>query len=340
MFKYWYNIIHNRVKLAVLLVIVAIFIGVTGYSMIENMPIIDALYMVVITISTVRYGEVTALSEPGKIFTIALIITYLGIFTFFLTVVSTYIFDGEFRKNLNKKKMQNKINKFRDHVIVIGYGRNGKRCCEELENNKVRFVCIEKKQEAIDQMKENNYHYLEGDATMESTLEMANIRNAKALITTLPTDADNVYVVLTARKLCPNIDITSRANELSSESILQSAGANHVVMPAIIGGHYMANLVSKPHVIDFYNLLTKEVDSNIQTEGLHFDFLKPEFRDKSIESLGFRKRTGVNIIAMQDKTGKFKLNPNPELIFEENTTLIALGSREQLDLMNNIYTKK
>ncbi|MEA3495156.1 MAG: NAD-binding protein [Bacteroidota bacterium] len=334
------NIEFYKIQLAIIFVVIAILIGITGYMIIEDLSFLDALYFSIITLSTVGFGLLHDLSPAGKIFTIILIIIYISIFTFSITVITSYIIDGEFRKKLNKFRMDKKIESFKDHVIIIGYGRNGSKCVDELLNKKVKMVIIESDLDEIENIKNRGLSFIMGDATIEETLLDANLKNAKSLITTLPLDTANVFVVLTARKICPKISITSRAANESSIDKLKSAGANHVVMPENIGGHYMANLITRPGLIEFYHLLTDDSDVNIRTEGIEYKDLKKEFKDQSISEINFRRKTGVNILAIKYPNGEFTINPSPEIIFKKDTTLIALGSKVQIQMMNKIYTNE
>lgn len=217
----------HKLQAAIILALIGIISGVLGYMVLEKLSFLDALYMVIITISTVGFGEIKELSIEGKVFTILLIISYIGIFTYSISVIATYLFDGEFRKTLKQYKMEREIKNMKDHVIVVGYGRNGLKTCEELFRNNVPFVVIERNQKIIEKIKLKGYSYIYGDASEDSNLIKANISEAKTLIATLPVDSDNVFVVLSARKLNTNLMITSRAASEANMEKLKSAGANH-----------------------------------------------------------------------------------------------------------------
>jgi voltage-gated potassium channel len=334
------NFRFHKLQVAISLALLGIISGVVGYMILENISFLDALYMVIITISTVGFGEIKELSIEGKIFTIILIISYIGIFTYSVSVIATYLFDGEFRKTFKQYKMEREIKKIKDHVIVVGYGRNGLKTCEELHRNNVPFVVIEQNETIIEKIKLKGYLYIFGDASEDNNLLKANILEAKSFITSLPIDADNVFVVLSARKLNKDLMITSRAASEANMEKLKSAGANHVVLPESIGGHYMATLVSRPDLIEFYHLMTEDVDSSVCTEEVFCDELKEEYKNKSISTLDFRRKTGVNIIAVKNSEGKFIINPSPDSITEESTKLIALGTRDQIEKMKETYINK
>lgn len=264
------NLGFYKIYLALLLIIIAILLGVIGYMHLENVSFIDALYMAIITISTVGFGEIKEFSSEGKVFTIVLIIIHIGIFTYSLTVITSYVVDGEFKKQLKKYRMDKKINKLKNHIIVCGYGRNGQNCCEELTKNNETFILIEKDNSVVASLSGLDNPILIGDATDDKTLLEANIQHARSLITTLPVDAQNVFVVLSAKSLNPKISIISRASANNSINKLKMAGVDHVVLPETIGGHYMANLVTRPDIIEFYHLMTEDVETSINIEAIDY----------------------------------------------------------------------
>jgi len=332
------NLSYYKIPLAIIIIVAGLLTGVAGYMIIEGISFLDALYMSVITIATVGYSEVTELSEAGKIFTIILIILYIGIFTYIVTTISSFLIDKDFRKKLINFRMEKTIHKLKNHVIVCGFGRNGEKCCDELFRNKQEFVIIEKSTEIIKKISSKGYLYVEGDATEDEVMENANILQAKALITSLPIDADNVYVVLTCRKLNPDIKIISRAAHAHSEEKLKTAGADHVVMPEIIGGHYMSALVNRAELIEFYHLLTDDADFDVCSEELDCSRLKPEYIGKSISELDFRKNAGVMILAIKDTSGNFKINPDVNIKLNSGIYIIVLGNKEQVSVMKSTYT--
>ncbi|MFA7361409.1 MAG: potassium channel family protein [Candidatus Kapaibacterium sp.] len=218
------------------MLLISVVIGVAGYILLENYTFVEAFYMTMITITTAGYLEVHPLSDAGRIFTSLYLVTNIGIFFYGATTIVGLVIEGEFKnfyKNYNVKK---KISELKDHVIICGYGRNGKQVCLELKDDKHPYMIIEKRENIIEELKtdENNL-FIDGDATEEEVLIAAGIKNAKAIITTLPEDPDNVYVVLTARELNPSITIISRASNESSVNKLKRAGANNVIMPEKIG---------------------------------------------------------------------------------------------------------
>jgi len=315
--------------------------GVIGFIIIENYTFVEAFYMTIITITTVGFLEVHPLSDAGRIFTSFLSVINIGIFFYGVTTIVGFIVEGEFRNFFKHYNVTKKIDTLNNHVIVCGYGRNGKQVCEELKDDKLPFILIESNMEALDEFKANEENlFIEGNATEDDILIAAGIERAKALITTLPKDPDNVYVVLTARELNPNITIISRASMETSISKLKRAGANNVIMPEKIGGAYMASLVMKPDIMEFIAQLTgQDNDISLAFEELSLSGISNEYSGKSIKDLDVRNKTGANIIGIRDKEGKFIINPHPETKVCADYSLIILGSGKQIQTIKKMIAK-
>ncbi len=228
------------------LLVLILISGILGFKLIENYSWSDALYMTIITVSTVGYTEVKPLSEAGKTFTSIFIILNVGVFAYILSVFSYFVIEGEIFKKMHLNLIGTHIKKLSNHVILCGYGRYGKEAATHFQKHGIPFVVIEKNSEKITLIQESNDKilYLQEDATQDESLLEAGIAKAGTLITALSEDSDNVFTVLTARQLNPGIDIISVAKDPKSEKKLLLAGANHVVMPEQIGGFYMATLVT------------------------------------------------------------------------------------------------
>ena len=305
--------------------------GVIGYSIIEDYSFVDAFFMTVITISTVGFQEVRPLSEAGRYFTSFLIIFSIGTFAYALSAVSSYIIDGEFQRHLHELRKVKKIRKLENHIIICGYGRNGKQIVQELRASNKPFILIEKTEEVIQEaIYDNCQNYIQGDATDDEVLVQAGIERATGLITTLPEDSENVFVVLTAREMKKDLLIISRASKATTDKKLRMAGADNVVMPDKVGGTHMASLVLKPDVVEFFNLLNGQ-DDNISLEEITYESLPKEFKNKSIGDLHVRKRSGANIVGLKNKEGKYVLNPSPETTITEGSKLFVLGMVDQID---------
>jgi len=294
-----------------------------------------------ITVTTVGFLEVHPLSDAGRIFTTILLVTNIGLFFYGATTIVGLVIEGEFRnfyKNYNVKK---KIEELKNHVIVCGYGRNGRQVCLELKDDKHPYLIVESRENIIEELKEqSNILFIEGDATEEAVLIEAGIRKAKAIITTLPEDPDNVYVALSARELNPEITIISRASNESSVHKLKRAGANNVIMPEKIGGAHMAALVMKPDIMEFIAELTGQgSDISLTFEELSLKDLSSEFIGRTIRDLDIRNKTGANIIGLRMPDGEFVINPLPETELNQNSKLIALGNSAQIVAMRKLIAE-
>lgn len=326
-----YNKKFKKLYIACIIIILICLAGVLGFSFLEDYTLGEALYMTIITISTVGFQEIRPLSSVGRYFTSFLIVTSFGTFAYAIGAISSYLIDGEFRRHLLELKKVKQIKKLENHIIVCGYGRNGKQIVQELEASNQEYVLIEHNSEIIDEAIENNCtNYIQGEATDDEILIQARIKEAKALITTLPEDADNVFVVLTARGMNEKLKIISRASKDSSDKKLRMAGADSVVMPDKVGGTHMASLVLKPDVIEFFTLLSGQ-DDNISLEEITYESLPLEFKNKSIGDLEIRKRSGANIIGLKDRDGNYILNPPPDAVIGEGAKVFVLGMKQQIE---------
>ena len=319
----------RKLYIAIGLVLLVLIIGVTGYCFIEGYSFLDAVFMTVITIATVGYREVVELDAYGKIFTSFLIIISIGTFAYAISVITRYVIEGEFQTFFKHYKVNKEIQKLKNHVIVCGYGRNGKQACEQLRSGNEQFVAIESDPETIDHMRgEGNILFIEGDATNDDVLMEAGLERAKALITALPSDASNVFVVLTARDKNSSLKIISRASDDASEHKLKRAGADNVIMPDKIGGTHMAALVTKPDVLEFIDHITGRI--NIRLEEILYSSLPESMRNKSIRELEIRNKTGANIIGFKTADGEYVINPPPDTIMMQDAKLFVLGTQEQV----------
>ena len=312
-----------------------IVIGVTGYMFIEGDGFLNALYMTVITISTVGFCEVNRLSDAGKIFTIFLIISSFTTYAYALTTISTHFFEGQLNFILRGYGTKT-LRKMENHVVICGYGRNGQQVAKELKVYMLKYVIIDQKREAVEAVLTPNDTFVEGDATLDPILLKANIKTARALITTLPIDADNLYVVLTARALNPNLEIISRASNESSETKLRMAGVDNVVMPERVGGAHMANLVTRPDIIEFMDHVSLHGNDPTTLEEIICKEMSESLKLKSIFEIGIRKVTGANIIGYKTPDGRYVLNPDPDTRVIPGTKLFVLGTPEQIKKMREI----
>lgn len=326
---------RTKILIGVFMLLTIIVIGVTGYMFIEGDGFLNALYMTVITISTVGFGEVHKLSDAGKIFTIFLIISSFTTYAYALTTISTHFFEGQLNFILRGYGTKT-LRKMENHVVICGYGRNGQQVAKELKVYMLKYVIIDQKREAVEPILTPNDTFVEGDATLDPILLKANIKTARALITTLPIDADNLYVVLTARALNPNLEIISRASNESSETKLRMAGVDNVVMPERVGGAHMANLVTRPDIIEFMDHVSLHGNDPTTLEEIICKEMSESLKLKSIFEIGIRKVTGANIIGYKTPDGRYVLNPDPDTRVIPGTKLFVLGTPEQIKKMREI----
>ena len=323
-----------NMRVAILLLALELAVGVIGFMHIEDYSLQEAWYMTIITISTVGFNEVRPLHPNGEVFASVLILMNIGIFAYLLAAFSYYVVQGEFFKKWHRNLINKEINKLKDHVIICGYGRHGKEIVDHFMIRPMPFVVIENDEESIQEIQnsEKKVLYIEGDATHDDVLIEAGVKNARALITALPTDADNVLITISAKQLNPNIDIISRASEPGAESKLMRAGANHVVLPEQIGGFFMATLVSKPGAIEFLTFVTNEKNTvDIGFEEIRYENLPPSCRDVSLGKLNIGEHSGTHIIGFINADNKFIVNPTDSEMISKGSSLITLGTRDQLD---------
>ncbi len=330
----------KRLIFALILLLTSMVVGTIGYMVLEDFTLVDAAYMSVITFSTVGFTEVNPLSETGKIFTTGYILVNLGIFAYTVSILSSFLFEGELQKIFKNIQTSREVKKLKNHIIVCGYGRNGAMACEELYSTGKEFIIIESDEKVLESLPEGrNYMYILGNATMDEALNEAMVNKASTIITTLPNDADNVFITLTAKELNPQINVISKASEASSEKKLYRAGASHVVMPDRLGGMHMANLVTKPYVIEFLELINGVGGTVLKLEEVSFEKLKDEYHNQTIQELDIRKKTGVTIIAFMDDKEGFIFNPPSSKQIGQGDILIILGSPEDFQKFSDIYMK-
>jgi len=300
---------------------IAIVIGVVGFILIEHYNFLDALYMTVITVAAVGFQEVHPLSQGGKIFVIVLIFFNLGLFTYFIALLTRFFLDGEFIKQYKSVKMHDKIETLSGHVIICGFGRNGKEAAQVLHANHIPYVVVEEREE-VDGAKDPEVKYrVKGNATRDEVLLEAGIKSARALISTLPVDADNVFTVLTAKQLNPNIRIISRASQDTSVNKLKVAGANNVIMPDKIGGAHMATLVMIPDVLEFIELLTTRSNEQFKVAELLAE------KGSVIGELNLWSSTGCSILGVKNAR-EYLLNPPPNYYLNPGERLIVMGNEK------------
>ncbi len=321
------NELRKKFFLAVLLMVLVVSFGTAGYMFIEGWDLLDALYMTVITLASVGYKEVHDLSHAGMLFTIVLIVGGVGTVLYALNAAVKIILEGELQQVFGRRRLEKKIKDLKNHYIVCGYGRMGKIICRELGEKKLPFVIVEKQHDVL--MEHPDLLIVRGDATKDEILKEIGIERAKGLISVLPTDAENLFVVLSARGLNPKLFIVARAGEEGSEQKLLRAGADKVVSPYHIGGLRIAHTMLKPAVVDFIEFATKSGNIDLQMEEVE---IKATSRlvGKTLDESGIGRELGIIIVAIKKPNGEMKFNPTFRSAIKEGDTLIALGEITKL----------
>lgn len=331
------NFFRYKIYLALALIIIVLTLGVLGYRFISDFSWLDAIYMTVITVTTVGFSEVGPLSTEAKIFTICLIISSVFIFAFSISVITEYILSRNSLQLLKKKKVKDKINTLSDHVIVCGFGRNGMQAAERLNTYKKPFVIIEKDKEVIEKFTGEDFLFIEGDANEDEVLNEAGIIRAQYLIATMPDDAANLFVVLSARQLNKALFIISRASLFTSQKKLLLAGADKVIMPDRIGGDHMASLVVMPDLITFMDQLGTEGKHTTNLEEVAIEDFKDQVDCNSLRDLDLRNKTGCTIIGYIEPDGTYIINPEADLQLQLKSKVIVLGRPEQIRKLNEMF---
>ena len=320
------------------LLIFVLLIGVIGFYWVEDYySLFDSLYMTVITLSTVGYSEVGNLSAEGKIFTVFFILFGFIVVAVALRFIVEYLINDLNFETLKQKKNFKMIKKLTAHTIVCGYGRNGRQAVVRLKQHNQPYIVIDKDEKLITETR-NEILFYKGNALSEACLICSGIKKAKHLISALPEDANNLFVVLTARKLNPNLTIVSRVNEELNQSKLKWAGADHIIMPDKIGGDYMAGLLTTPKMINFLGSFSywKEEEQPL-IEEVSLNKIPKEFQHKSLAELELRKYTGCNVIGYSDGIENTILNPEADLLLSEKGKLFILGSKTALKKLNQMF---
>jgi voltage-gated potassium channel len=324
-------LLPRRYFVLVLIPILLVIVGTTGYYFLEpEYSLFDALYMTVITLTTVGYAETHELHTEGRVFTIFLLLG--GVFTLFYTATEVVrgIVSGELQDLLGRQRMARNLAEMDHHMIVCGYGRMGRLVCREFSKHKLPFVLIDRNEALLKSFDLPYGVALPGDATSDELLKKAGVERARALITVAASDADNLYITMSARLLNDKLFIVARAEEEPAEGKLVRAGANRVVSPYAIGGFRMAQAVLRPAVVDFIELATRTEHLDLQIEETRVA-AGSKLAGATLLSSRVRQDLGVIIVVIKKKQGQMLYNPPGDALIQAGDTLIALGHRQQLD---------
>lgn len=326
----------SRLLFPIVLLGVIAAVGTVGYHVIEGWTLFDALYMTVITIATVGYGETHDLSDPGRIFTIGLIITSIGIAGYALSTLAAFVVEGEFNRIVEGRRMDKRLAGLRDHVILCGGGHTGRCVAEELHKTRTPFVLVEKDPDSLAHAQSiGDIVYLQADATEDETLRMAGIERARGLLTALGDDKDNVFVVISARSLNPKLRIVSRLIEEQNAEKLRKAGADEEVSPNAIGGLRMVSLLIRPSVVTFLDAMLRVTDRTIRMEEARVA-AGSGLAGRTLEAADIAGRTGLLVVAVKPRDGDYRFNPTPQTALREGDVLIVMGTPDQLATLHRL----
>jgi voltage-gated potassium channel len=312
-----------------------LLVGMLGFHFLEGWSYFDSLYVTVITLSTVGYGDFYPVSVAGRAFTMILILG--GVFTLLYAATETIrvIVSGEVGHHLGRQQMERNLAGLRDHLIVCGYGRMGRLVCQDFSNQQLPYVVIELRSEPLQQFALPHGIPLHGDATSDEVLKRAGIERARALVTVAASDADNLYITMSARLLNDRLFIVARAEDAASEAKLLRAGASRVVSPYQIGGARVAQAVLRPTVVDFLELATKTEHFDLQIEETQIESNSTLAGSTIVESR-LRQELGVIVVAIKKPSGQMVFNPPHDAVLQSGDIVIAMGDREHLDKLEGL----
>ncbi len=325
-----------RLKVALVSVGLVIAVGTIGYRVIEDWPWFDSLYLTTLLLASFGFAHFQPISEAGKAFTIFLALCGVAVIAFAIASMTQLIIGGQIEAILGRRKMRKEVEKLFGHYIVCGYGRMGRMVAKELIAKPLPVVIVEKDPAVVAQIDRDETNVVEGDATLEETLVTAGIERAKGLITVVSSDAENLYIVLSARGLNKNLFIVARAGEEKSEQKLIQAGANKVVSPYMIGGMRIAQAVLRPNVVDFIELATQSEYMELQMEEIPIQINSKLASGMTLKDSGIRIELGIIVVAIKKKTGHMEYNPPALYTIEAEDTLIVLGQPERIKVLEKL----
>ena len=326
---------QKHYTLTLILTVGLVFIGTVGYMIIEGWPFDDALYMTIITMATVGYGEVHQVSDTGRAFTMFLIVMGVGYFMYVVGIIVQFLVEDRIRLILGRRKLDKQIAKLKNHFIICGYGRIGRVLAHYLTERYLNVVIIEKNADRQEKMDEDGVLYLIGEATDESLLVRAGIREARGLITAVATDADNVFLTLIAKQLNPDIFIVARAIQNTAKRTLQAAGAEKVISPYDLGARRMAHAILRPTVIKFLELAFADETTDIQMEEIHVRSTS-QLLNVQLKDSGIRQQLDLIILTIKKADGSMIFNPKADTCIETDDTLVVVGRAKSVSRLEKM----
>ncbi|MBV8231688.1 MAG: potassium channel protein [Planctomycetaceae bacterium] len=335
--SFWRRTSVRRLVIGFTTVLAVVVLGTLGYIMLGWTPF-DALFMVVITISGVGFGEVRPMGSTAERVHTMLIIA-LGMIAVAYTVAGfvQFLTEGEILRLLGHQRMRRQIEEMSGHTVVAGFGRVGSLVCDDLAAAEVSFVVIERSPEKVGEIEGRGFHYVIGDATEEKVLREAGLERARTLVTAMPSDAETVFITLTARQMCPGVMIVARAEQPSTLKKLRQAGANHVVLPAAIGANRIVSLLTNPTAVEFTELVTQRSRLAIEMDDIPIKPGSP-LEGKTLRDADIGRRTGVIVIAIKRVDGRVEFPPSGDEPFALGDNIVILGHRSNLEQFRRQFT--
>ena len=327
---------NTNILISALLGVAILVLGTVGYMLLEKWSALEGLYMTIITVATIGYGEIRPLSPAGRILTLFIIVFGVGNSAYLIGQLTKAMVEGSLQKVMGRRRLESQIKKIKDHYILCGYGRIGRMIAGEIVAKKLPLVVIENDQRVLDLIEKDNLFYIKGDASDEENMVRAGIGRAAGLISAVSSDADNLYIVLTARGLNPDIFILTRASEERSIKKLRGAGADQVISPYAIGAKKMAQTILRPAVSDFWD--TTESREEGITLAMEEMLVTPEseIKDVTLMKSNIRRDMDLIIIAIKKASGRMLFNPSAHAEIKVGDTLIAVGQRENMDRLSRL----
>lgn len=324
---------ESKLRLALIFLVIIVSTGTIGYALIEHWPIFDSLYMTIITLATVGYAEIRPMSEAGRAFTMFLIVFGAFNIGFIAAALAQLVLEGQLMAILGKRKMEKKVKRLKNHIILCGYGRVGKQVAQEFSRMDVPFVILEKDNANIPDPGPDELIFVQGDVADDEVLEQAGIKRARAVVSTVPDDADNVYLALTARQLNPELVIIARAESDLAKRKLHRAGADRVISPHELGGMQMAMATLRPNVVDFMRLATFDpAHQGLSIEEIPIPYDSP-LTGKSLIEAAIKTKYDTIVVGMRKSSGEAIFNPPGETIMEAGDILVVLGETAKLEAL-------
>lgn len=329
--------LYRRIAIFVFAIFIFIFIGTIGLMYSEKMRLLDAVWYSLMTLTTVGFQVPENFSDFGKIITILLMLFGVGAVLYGLTALSLEFFNGNFAKEYKQNLIKRKMKNLENHIIICGFGRNGRQAARKLILHKKPFVIVDKKPLENRDDEFANTIFIHGNAIEDDVLKYAGVEKAFGVIASLPSDADNLFIVISAKELNPNIKVISRASNSNTINKLKTAGAENVIMPDKIGGEHMASLLITPDLVEFIDNIVLEGTKKVNVLEIYTSKLPQHFLGKKIEDLQIFNKTGCKIVGYKNDHGKYTINPDEAKIIESNSCIFVLGQPQQIEMLQMMY---